>query len=1258
MILKTMLGKIFQNELFPFDPRRWKFGHALIILIVLILAFLKLAFVPVEGKEEDLYKQAFRELEKRGIQEEDLTEKLFNRRTPNLWLNLAYYKKYSEKLKDFFQGQRPKIPRPFYPLLSHFLYEFKGVHLLSPSNLVEIAVFLRKNLSSGITIRTEDRLLSEIVFSSLEQEEVLEKQEGVSNRQEEVLKLLKDYTSVLEELFQLSFFFSEEETDVGNAESNRRIEKSYMVSYKKKLSFPLKRIPEKIELRYNPKALERLGVSDYIKTHPEEELLFSESPRSFQEFHSSLRRLWKKMARVYTIVLKGEKKQKRIVFRLDQIPSFNSIMSRQKEESFHTVSLYMSKVLQYRPNSREFVDFSLVPDLLHKAFVLVEDDYFYFQMGGVDPVGLMKASYNYLFHGSKKGNASITEQIYESYLGLQRKTPYEKFLQILGAVYLSYLTPDREQILDLYIQSIPGSFWRDHNYGVKGIIKSYLDKNSLGELTLKELAWLTRVALSPNIFGQDYIRFSLIRRIFDREGVNIMDDQEIQSFVSQLTDEQKNFIRVPRKETKESELQVIRRLRKSFIATEKQIQKALWEFYWGNEWIDPLISLEQLKEALSSRVEFRPSSFIFEYPSYTDQTREDIRQFVGNWGFNAGMDVVVAFDERAQKILDDELLISTESVPLYKREKKTEIDPLTGETEEEKIYGGAAVLIETHSIEDAKPLNRILAIASRHSESNYFNWAVSGHRHFGSILKWLVLLLYLDSGGTLLDEFYDIPRSFEYLYSEDSEGNLIYRHYQPDNWHKRDDPYGFFTYKKEHTLYNFIQSKNNTFVRLADLVGLEKLSRFLNHISSLNEEKDPRRRFQPIYPIALGSQEISPVRMAQSMTVLSNRGIFRPVSTLNRFVQADGSDLVLNLDFMEESVVSRESAEASLFAGYLNTFYGTARRFIPGGVAKTGSADTDVSFLAMTARTNGELTQDSHYRSNLLYLVNIGVNEGKIDDGLYGGTITAVNSKKVFERILWNPKTRKQEPISGDFVRYFSPNFEYYSIPGYAKIWDKRVLSPVLKNSFLLREADLPYEELAAIRDEYMARTDEERIEEYGIELAKEQGLDYYELSEMERLSFRERASVEIYNEYDYIPYYYQYETWLLDQQEPSQQSEQPEELASSETGEIEEIEILESDVSLEKTPNLDEMVLEWIEGEVSSQSPGRISSDLNRDEVTEDIILTERVETEEIKTERLGMETLETKKEKEVKRNRSPQRIKTIIEKLRKLKQEFSEEE
>ena len=1232
-MFRTLLKKIIENDLYPLDPRRWKLGHILAVLIVLLLASLKLAFVPVEGKEEDLYEQAFRELEKRGIQEEDLTEKLFNRRTPNLWLNLAYYQKYSEKLKDFFQGQRPKIPKPLYPLVSHFLYELRGVHLFSPSNLVEIAVFLRKNLSSGITIRTEDRLLSETLVSSF--------------KKEEVLKLLKNYTLLLEELFELNLFFEEDLLDSQKG-SVAMVEESYMVNYKEKLSFPIQRIPKKIELRYNLKALEQLGGGEYIKLYPEEAVLFSESPSSFQELQDSLRRLWKKMARVYTIVLRGEKTQKKIVFRIDQMPSLDSILSRQ--ESFHTVSLYMSKVLQYRPNSRELVDFSLIPEALRRAFILVEDDYFYFQMGGVDPVGLLKASYRYLFHGSRRGNASITEQIYESYLGQQRKTPYEKLLQILGAVYLSYVTEDREQLLNLYIQSIPGSFWRDHNYGVKGIIKSYLDKNSLGDLTLKEVAWLTRVALSPNVFGQDYIRFSLMRRVFEREGVNIMEDQEIQSFLSRLTPEQKNFIRVPRKEANESELQVIRRLRKSFRDTEEQIHKALWEFYRGNEWIKPLISLEQLKKALMSRIEFRPSSFIVEYPSYTDQTREDIRQFVGNWGFNAGMDVVVAFDERAQRILDEELVVSTEAVPLYKRRNETEMDTEEIE-EEEKIYGGAAVLIETHSIEDAKPLNRILAIASRHSEPNYFNWAVSGHRHFGSIVKWLVLLLYVDSGGTLLDEFYDIPRSFEYLHSEDEDGNLVYRYYQPDNWHKRDDPYGFFTYKKEHNLYNFIQSKNNTFVRLSEMVGLDRLSKFLNHISSLNEESDLRLRFRPIYPIALGSQEISPVRMAQSMTVVSNGGVFRPVSTLIRFVQADGSDLVLNLDFMEEKVVSRESAEASLFAGYLNTFYGTARRFIPGGVAKTGSADTDVSFLAMTARTPDQLTQNSHYRSNLLYLVNIGVNEGKIDDGLYGGTITAVNSKKVFERILWNPKTRKQEPISGDFVGYFSPNFEYYSIPGYLKIGKKRVLAPVVKDSFLLREAELPYEEIAIIRDEYMARMDEERIEEYGIELAKQQGLDYSELSEMQKLSFRERASVEIYNEYDYIPYYYQYETWLLDQQYPNQLSET--EIAAnsmSSVGEIQNVEledviILESDLSLETTPNLDQPAFEWIQDEVSSNSPGRRPLDSSRKKATKDI------------KEIVEKEIVEKESYKEIQDTEDSDRIKAIIEKLREPKQKFSEE-
>ena len=39
----------------------------------------------------------------------------------------------------------------------------------------------------------------------------------------------------------------------------------------------------------------------------------------------------------------------------------------------------------------------------------------------------------------------------------------------------------------------------------------------------------------------------------------------------------------------------------------------------------------------------------------TDQTRKDIARIFGDWAWNAGLEIIVAFDEPVQKIIDEGL---------------------------------------------------------------------------------------------------------------------------------------------------------------------------------------------------------------------------------------------------------------------------------------------------------------------------------------------------------------------------------------------------------------------------------------------------------------------------------------------------------------------------------------------------------------------------------------------------------------------------
>ncbi len=1121
-----MLEKIINNYFVPLRLVNMKMGHIAIYSVIIFAILLQILMLPVEGDTRDLYNSSKAYYIKRKINDDKISEreriKRFNLRDNNLLTYVHYYEKHSEHLKKYFGVRNTRLPKPKYPFFSHLLKPFSGgLHIFPPSNTVEIATFLRKDLGSGITIRKKDELIDE---------------RGIKGKNRgEIVKLIHQYKLHLSQYFTV---------EVMGSLGKHLKSKSYKLNYK---DFPdFKTVLSKdfrgydineVRLMLSPESQKFISHGKIRKTvgkgELESKLLTATDKRRLSidtyRFYGDRRKkivkkigkLRDKTARVFTLILYGKKNgvafQRKSLIRFGNFPTLKEILpgDLDSETVYGKIKLYESKILKYKANSREIVDSSQIPAIIRKAFILVEDDYYYFQAGGIDPVGLIKASFNYILKHEKKGNASIMEQIYEMYIGQQRKSPFDKFLQILGTIYLSAYAEDRDSFVNLYVQSITASWWRDHNYGVKGIIKNYLNKDSLEDIKLtdtrsiKELAWLTRLAFSPNEIGPDYIRFHDIRNELRANKIDIYNEKQLKRY---LLRHPMKSIRLSR-ERHVTVYDVITRLRRSYEFTNQRMKTSLRQFMMGNEFIRPIITKAQYQKAMkefdSQEILFNPSQPINEYQSYTDQTKKDLIKFVGEWGLNLGLDVEVDFDEEAQKVLDEELRRSTRLVFKY-------IPSNQRETSTNTRYGGAAILVKTHRIDTGEIVNKIVAIASKHTESKkFYNWAVEGSRHFGSIFKWFALLLYLDDRGTLLDTYYDIPRTFKYK-AKTSKGVMKEFEYHPDNWKRsQDDDYGYYTFDRRNNVYNFIQSKNNTFVRISEKVGLKKFSDSLNEAAGF-KKKVKWLTFIPNYTNVLGSHAISSIRFAQINTVIANKGISRPLSTITRLVEPNGSSLYLDLGKRgtQTEISSREAAEAAFFCGHVNTFYGTAKRFVKGGIGKTGSSPTDVSFLAMTGRTekeynkNPKTSRDRLFNHNLLYLVNIGVNEGFIHDGLYGGTVAATNANAVFTRLLQKHRVGNQikwkYKISGDFTKYFSKKFVFKKIPGYGKL-----KAPIYRGRRINNEAEITLAEIDKIRDAYEIRKDDKSAEKIAEEYAKLDGKDFGKLSRKKKEAYRDAARRE-----------------------------------------------------------------------------------------------------------------------------------------------------
>ncbi len=1096
LVLKKVGLGILDNKFLPINLMKHNGYHKTAILAVIGILLVLISFTPYEGDVSELLNSP--------LIPDKISQKEFDERNLSMWLNLAAYKKYNEKLTT-----KLKLPAPIYPRFRKILGNTYGNkipkdsfslldlwkngedfvyldQLFPPINLININRVLRKTIGSGIKIKTDDEILYEIELEDLDKEGMIKK----------LAELEKDFWTISSVVL------------IGEKEDQKyKIPVDYQVTGKR---IEDTRVPHEIRVSYN--------VKQFIPDKIDKDKFEYELIRNLDDLddRSYIRNFYKiDNKKEYYRLYDGfeeeelETKQKiKDIFdkaEFSHLTDFSKVFERPNFPSYPIKKAIVYKneenILRFKPNSRIYVDDEEIPEFIKKAFILVEDDFFYVNIGGIDPPGLVKATINYILVGEEKGNASITEQMYEMYLGKQKKTMEDKFVQILFAIYYSYFTDNREEILNFYIQSIPGSFWGDHCYGIKSISQNYLGKSDLKDLTWKELAWMTRIALLPSVHGIEYARFILMKEEFENRGYDIFNEEDIDRFL--LLRSNIDTIRFPGDKVRDASdmKSLIQRYRRSYDITTTRIDLALKDFKNGNNFLNPLITEEEYQQALKEDIKFVKPDFTNLYQVYTDQTRKDIDRIFGKWGWNAGFSVTVSLDEALQSLIDRELEYSTIVAPYFKYWSKDEAPDL----------GGGSIMVKTHNIKNPQEIeNKILAIASKHPEESYFNWAVDGYRHFGSIYKWLVLMLYLDQEdrGTLFDQYYDIPREF-IIYDEDEEAeeNLMDKEeltkelekhnennlsidqnddeeaedeqedidnedeeeneddrrdeqnlyniesalgllqdaileekrnrmiYRPDNWKKnpREDIFGYYTYRKEHNITNFIQSKNVTFVHLSWITGIEKIAEFLNKISGINPEDDELRRiYQPYLSTVLGTGESSSVAFAQAASVIANKGKLKPLTTIEKIVEFDNSEI----DIKEEpiQVVSREAAEQAFFVGYINTFIGTARRFIKGGIGKTGTADTDVSFLAMTARDKKQFLEDQPenvLNNNLLYLVNVGVNSGKLPDGLWGGLNGAYNARDVFRTILgWNGYTGKREDYqfdisAEDITSNFSDNFEF-----------------------------------------------------------------------------------------------------------------------------------------------------------------------------------------------------------------------------------------
>ena len=151
---------------------------------------------------------------------------------------------------------------------------------------------------------------------------------------------------------------------------------------------------------------------------------------------------------------------------------------------------------EFGEERRAVVSIQDVPPIMKQAILAAEDDRFY-QHGGIDYLGVMRAAATNLIGGSKRQGAStITQQVARNFFLSSEKTYTRKLYEALLSFKIeSNLTKD--QILELYMNQI---FLGQRAYGFAAAAQIYFGK-SLKDITVAEAAMLAGLPKAPSAYN-------------------------------------------------------------------------------------------------------------------------------------------------------------------------------------------------------------------------------------------------------------------------------------------------------------------------------------------------------------------------------------------------------------------------------------------------------------------------------------------------------------------------------------------------------------------------------------------------------------------------------------------------------------------------------------------------------------------------------------------------------------------------------------
>ena len=178
------------------------------------------------------------------------------------------------------------------------------------------------------------------------------------------------------------------------------------------------------------------------------------------------------------------------------LPSLEALTDYRPKIPLRIYSAEGTLLGEFGEERRALVKISEVPEVMKQAILAAEDDRFY-EHGGVDYLGVVRAAISNFTSGTaKQGASTITMQVARNFFLTKEKTLTRKFNEVLLTFKIEH-SLSKDEILQLYINQI---YLGQRAYGFAAAAQMYFGK-PLSQVNIAEAAMLAGLPKAPSSFN-------------------------------------------------------------------------------------------------------------------------------------------------------------------------------------------------------------------------------------------------------------------------------------------------------------------------------------------------------------------------------------------------------------------------------------------------------------------------------------------------------------------------------------------------------------------------------------------------------------------------------------------------------------------------------------------------------------------------------------------------------------------------------------